>query len=159
MRTIRTTIDIDAAPDVCWQVLTDLDAYARWNPFMPNVAGEPVAGTRLTVELAPPGGRSRTFRPTVTAVEPGRALEWLGRVGVPGVFDGRHRFELEPRPDGTTRFSQSETFSGLLVPLLWGSISGPTTAGFEQLDEAFADRCRAVAPCPGASSGVEPHPR
>lgn len=155
MRTIRTTIDIDAAPEVAWQVLTDFDAHARWNPFMPHLAGEATVGTRLTVELAPPGRRPMTFRPTVTAVEPGRLLEWLGRLGLPGVFDGRHRFEIEPRPGGTTRFTQSETFRGLLVPLLWRSISGPTTAGFEQLDRAFADRCRAVAAGPAGSSGAD----
>ena len=156
MRTIRTTIDIDAEPDVTWQVLTDFDAYARGTPFMPHGAGEASVGTKLTVELAPPGGRRRTFRPTVTAAEPGRLLEWLGRVGAPGVFDGRHRFALEPLPDGTTRFTQSESFSGLLVPLLWRSIVGPTTAGFEQFNDAFADRCRAVSSSPVGRAGVEP---
>jgi len=85
------------------------------------------------------------FRPTVTESEPGRALEWLGRVGVPGLFDGRHRFELEPLPGGRSRLHHGERFTGLLVPLLWGSVAGPTTAGFERFNEAFADRCREVA--------------
>ena len=141
MRTIQTTAVIDATPDVAWQVLTDFAAHAEWNPFMTSISGEAAEGARLTVRLAPPGGRAMTFRPTVTVAEPGRTLEWLGRVGAPGVFDGRHRFELEPLPDGRTRLTHGETFRGLLVRPLWRSMVGPTTAGFEQCNAAFAHRC------------------
>lgn len=152
MRTIRTTIDIDATTDVAWQVLTGFDAYAKWNPFMRSVGGEATVGARLTVELAPPGGRRMTIRPTVTAVEPERLLEWLGRLGLPGLFDGRHRFELEPLPDGRTRLTHGETFRGLLVPLLWRPVHGPTTSGFERFNAAFAERCREM-------STIGHHPR
>jgi hypothetical protein len=148
VRSIRTTVDIDATSDVAWQVLTAFDSYAQWNPFIPNVAGTAAVGSRLTVELAPPGGRSMTFRPTVTEVEPGRVLEWLGRLGLPGVFDGRHRFELATLPDGRSRLTQSERFRGLLVPVLWRSVNGPTTAGFVQFNDAFAKRCLEVSQLP-----------
>jgi hypothetical protein len=144
-RSIRTAVDIDATADVAWQVLTSFDSYAQWNPFIQYVAGTAEVGSRLTVRLAPPGGRSRTFRPTVTEVEPGRVLEWLGRLGLPGVFDGRHRFELATLPDGRSRLSQSERFSGLLVPVFWRSIIGPTTAGFAEFNDAFAERCLDVS--------------
>ncbi len=145
MRTIQTTAVLDVTPDVAWQVLTDFAAHAEWNPFMPSIAGDATPGARLTVRLTPPGGRAMTFRPTVTAAEPGRLLEWLGHLGVRGVFDGRHRFELEPLPSGQTRLAHGETFSGLLVRPLWRSMEGPTTTGFEQLNAAFAARCVAVS--------------
>ena len=56
------------------------------------------------------------FKPWVTAVEPHRYLEWLGRAGMPGIFDGRHSFTLTPLTGGRTLVQQSETFSGALVP-------------------------------------------
>jgi hypothetical protein len=145
MRTIRTTIDLDVPPDLAWQVLTDFDAHADWNPFMTSITGTDTLGTRLTVALAPPGGRRMTFRPRVTAAEPGRLLEWLGTLGVPGLLDGRHRFLLEPLTGGRTRLVHSETFRGLLVRPLWRSMAGPTTTGFEQFNTAFAERCVVVA--------------
>ncbi len=152
MRTIRTTVDIDATPAVAWEVLTDFGSYAQWNPFMPDAAGEAIVDARLAIELAPPGGRRMTIRPTVTAAEPEALLEWLGRLGLPGVFDGRHRFELAPLPNSRTRLTHSENFRGLLVPLLWRSVNGPTTTGFEQFNAAFAERCRAASVPPVGSS-------
>lgn len=142
MRTITTTIDIDADAEVAWAVLTDFPSHADWNPFMAGITGEPTPGSRLTVRLTPPGGRAMTFRPTVTAAEPARLLEWLGHLAVPGLFDGRHRFELAPLRSGQTRLTHSETFRGLLVRPLWRSMAGPTTEGFEQFNQAFAARCR-----------------
>lgn len=150
MRTIQTTAELDVTPDIAWQVLTDFAAHAEWNPFMRSIEGQPIEGGRLTVRLTPPGGRAMTFRPTVTAARPGRLLEWLGRLGVPGLFDGRHRFELEPLPSGQTRLTHSETFRGLLVRPLWRSMAEPTTAGFEQFNAAYAERCAAVRDQPTA---------
>lgn len=145
MRTIETTIDLDVPPGTAWAILTDFGGHAGWNPFIRRIEGEPVVGTRLVVELTPPDGRTMTFRPRVTAAEPERVLEWLGHLGVPGVFDGRHRFELVPLAGGRTRLVHGETFRGLLVRPIWRSMAGPTRRGFEQLNVAFAERCRAVA--------------
>jgi hypothetical protein len=77
-----------------------------------------------------------TFRPTITVVEEGKRLEWLGRLVLPGVFDGRHSFLLEDLGDGLTRLTQAEEFSGVLVPLT-GTILERTQAGFEAMNQAL----------------------
>ena len=60
----------------------------------------------------------------MTVNEPGTAFGWLGKLGgVPHLFDGAHRFELEPIDGGSrTRFVQSERFRGILLPLVRRSI-------------------------------------
>jgi hypothetical protein len=105
---IRHEIEIDASPDAVWAVLADTGAYPEWNPFVRRLTGDLREGAKLEAQIAPPGGRPMTFKPTVLAADPGRELRWLGRLLVPGVFDGEHRFQLEPLPDGRTRFIQSE---------------------------------------------------
>ena len=142
MKTLHTEIDIDAPPEAVWRVLADFDRYGEWNPFIPRLEGTPAPGSRLTVRLTPPGGRAMTFRPTVLAVEPERAFRWKGRLFVPGLFDGEHAFQLEPR-DGGTRFIHSEQFSGLLVPLLARSLDTHTRSGFEAMNEALKARAEA----------------
>jgi hypothetical protein len=80
-----------------------------------------------------------TLRPTVQAVQPARRLEWLGHLGIPGIFDGRHSFLLEPLPDGRTRFVQQEAFSGFMVPFT-GKLLARTEAGFRAMNEALSMR-------------------
>lgn len=136
---LTTSIDIAAPPERVWSILVDLDRYTAWNPFIRSASGAVTVGARLAVRLHPPGGRPMTFRPTVTTAEPPRRFEWLGHLVVPGLFDGRHRFDLEPSATGT-RLTQSEDFTGLLVPVLRRALDGPTRAGFEAMNAALKAR-------------------
>ena len=136
---LHTEIEIDAAPEAVWAILTDLTAYTDWNPFITSSEGTVAVGERLTNRLEPPGGKAVTFKPIVTRVDRGRALEWLGRLPLPGLFDGRHRFELVSEGDGT-RLIQSEHFTGVLVPFLKKSLDTNTVAGFEAMNQALKDR-------------------
>jgi hypothetical protein len=136
---LRTDIDIPADPDTVWSQLVDLPSYAAWNPFIIAASGSAEVGGRLRLRMQPPGGRATTFRPRVTEVSTGRALEWLGHLGVRGVFDGRHRFELTAT-DGGTHLTQGESFRGLLVRPLRKSLDGKTRAGFEAMNAALLRR-------------------
>src|SRR6478735_5948716 len=75
----------------------------------------------------------------LTVVEPGRRLEWLGTMGVPGLFDGRHSFTLTPFGEGGTRLVQAEDFSGALIPFT-GKLLRRTEAGFEAMNTALRTR-------------------
>ena len=143
---ITTTIDIDAAPQAVWDVLTDFAAYGQWNPFMDRIEGRAEVGTRLVVRLKSHGGRGMTFKPTVLAAVPGRELRWLGRLGVAGVFDGEHSFVLDAKADGTTRLTHAERFSGLLVAVFKGTVKN-SRGGFEAFNTALKARVEA-APLP-----------
>ena len=75
-----------------------------------------------------------TFRPTITAVEANQTFEWLGRLVLPGVFDGRHRFELRATPNGGTRLVHTEDLNGLLVRFMRKSLDSQTKRGFEAMN-------------------------
>ena len=139
MKLISVSTVIAAPADLVWQILSDGPAYRRWNPFITQLEGRLAVGQRLRVRIAPPGGRAMTFRPTVTSAQPAHHLAWLGRLGVPGVFDGAHSFTLEPLSDGRTRFTQSETFRGLLAPVM-GGVLARTERGFAAMNEALRTR-------------------
>jgi hypothetical protein len=98
---LKTTKDIAAAPERVWEVLSDLDAYSEWNPFILSAAGRLTEGARLEIRVQPQEGRATRFRPTVQAVAPNRELRWLGHLGVRGLFDGEHRFAIEPTATGS----------------------------------------------------------
>jgi hypothetical protein len=82
-----------------------------------------------------------TFRPTVLVAEPSRELRRLGRVLLPGIFDGEHAFVIEPRSGGC-QLRHEETFRGLLVPA-FGAMLGDTAPSFAKLNVALKQRVEA----------------
>lgn len=141
MRTISAGIDIDAAPGKVWAILTDLPRYAEWNPFIREAAGTAATGARLTLRMASASGKVTTFKPTVLTADPGRELRWIGRLLMPGIFDGEHRFVLTAAGGGT-HLTQSERFTGLLIPFT-GKILDQTAASFAALNQALKKRAEA----------------
>ena len=149
MREIHTEIEIDAAPEEVWRVLTDFDAYPEWNPFVTSVRGEPAVGARLDIFVQVPEGRGMRFRPKVLRVEPARELRWLGTLPVPGLFNGEHIFQLEPAGEGRTRFLHGERFTGLLIPFM-GGVLEKTERGYVLMNEALKRRVEGAAARAGA---------
>ncbi len=139
-RQIHTEIDIQASADRVWEALTDFAAYPEWNPFIVRAAGNPAQGGRLELQMRLPGRRPMTFRPKVLEADPPRRLRWLGRLLVPGLFDGEHTFTIGPLTPGRVRLTQQEAFRGLLAPLLLAFIGAPTREGFHQMNQALKAR-------------------
>jgi len=142
VRTLDTSIDIDAAPEQVWSILMDFDAYPAWNPFIIAIEGEQQVGGKLKADLKPPNGKKTTFKPTVQVFDDGTELTWLGRVLVPGIFDGRHTLRVVPRDGGST-FIQREQFTGIISGLLMRFIGEDTERGFKAMNEALKERAEA----------------
>jgi hypothetical protein len=141
---VQRETTIDATPDQVWAVLSDFGAYEQWNPAFVAVEGVAEAGSRLDIRFKLKGDRSIRMRPTVLSAEPGRELRWLGRLLVPGLFDGEHRFDIHEEAPGRVRFVQHERFRGLLVPFLRRLIEVDTAAMFERVNAALVERVAAL---------------
>jgi hypothetical protein len=133
---IETVIDIDAPSARVWAILTDFDRMPSWNPFIRAISGNLAPGARLSVVIAPPGKSGMRFAPTVVSVVPERELRWLGRLYIPGVFDGEHYFLLESVGRDRTRLRHGEDFSGLLVGFVSGALAA-TEEGFKAMNSAL----------------------
>ena len=144
MQTIQDSIDIPASAAAVWRVLIATQHYGAWNPFTPRLEGELRTGGRLRLTIRPPG-RSMTFTARVLAVEEDHLLRWRAHLGVHGVLDGEHEFRLQPLPEGGTRFTQSGSFSGVLVPLVSGVLDD-TRIGFAQMNQAMMRRAVTALP-------------
>lgn len=137
MDEIVTEIEIDAPPTAVWHVLTDFKSYPEWNPVI-EIDGEPIEGERLEVAMAYENMRPMTFRPTVLIVDEPTEFRWKGRLFVPGLYDGEHRFVLTTLDDGQrTRLTHAETFRGPLVGFINRRIGDDVESGFNQVNEAL----------------------
>lgn len=133
--TIQTGIRIDAPVSVVWQHLKAVNEYPQWNPFIRKLEGDWKTGESLSVQIQPIGSSEMEFSPVVLRVKENELLEWRGKLaGIPGLFTGQHKFELEDLDGKATNFKQSEEFSGILVPLF---DLRPTLQGFNAMNLAL----------------------
>lgn len=61
----------------------------------------------------------RVFTPRVTAFESNRRMVWQD--GAAPMFQGLRVYEVRPT-DGGSSFTMTETFSGLILPMIAGSL-------------------------------------
>lgn len=141
---LRTSIEVDATPDQVWTVLTDRASYPEWNPFIVSSTGDLTTGAKITNVLRDTTGAETTFTPKLLAVEPGRELRWIGKVGFGGIFDGEHSFRIEALPGGRSRLIQQETFRGAAVPVAAGWLNGKIKPQFTAMNQALATRAAAL---------------
>jgi hypothetical protein len=140
MHTLHTEIEIQSSPDRVWSILTDFAAFPEWNPFIRRIHGSLETGSELEVLIQPSGAKAMTFRPQILVAEPSCELRWRGRLLIPGLFDGEHRFMIKAMPEGGVLFEHSEQFRGILVPLFRQSLDGDTKRGFTEMNLALKDR-------------------
>ena len=141
---LRTEIEIAAPIDRVWAILSDFAAYPSWNPMIVALEGTLALGAPLVARMRPPGStREMTFKPHVSALDPGERFAWLGSLPIPGLFAGEHSFELSSLAPQRVRLLHGERFRGLLVPLLRKSLDGATRAGFVAMNEALKARAEA----------------
>ena len=146
LRTVRPTdeivteIDINAPPGAVWAVLTDFASYPEWNPVL-EIDGEATEGERFEVRTSYKNTRPMTFSPTVLVLNEPAEFRWQGRLFVPGLYDGEHRFVLTALDDGErTRLTHAETFRGALVGFINRRIGADVETGFNQMNEALKRR-------------------
>ncbi len=140
---LKTFVDMAAPRERVWQVLTDLPAYAEWNPFITRAEGAFVEGSRLAVSVPPVNAFVQPhLRPTVLEVVPLRRLRlWsrLDRLGIPGLFDVEHTMTLTDH-DGGVRLWLQDRFGGLLAPLLIRGLNRHRLTAFTAMNAALKER-------------------
>ncbi|WP_224333929.1 SRPBCC domain-containing protein [Haloprofundus halobius] len=137
MKHVHTSIDIEAPPSIVWEVLTDFDAYHEWNPYITEASGEVGEGETVEIRVEPTGRRSSRLKCEVTNVVAERRLQWVGSLRVPGLFTGRHTFELEPLGDDRTRLVNREEVSGLLARFV---VTDETPLDYDWMNQELARR-------------------
>lgn len=140
MKEIKTEIIINASADKVWKVLTDFEAYPDWNPFITSVKGDVFEGSKFKVSMQSLGSKSMTFKPICISFVENVQFVWLGQLGMKGIFDGKHIFELARISDEKTKLIQREEFNGLLVPLFWKKLNVNTRWSFEMMNDKLKEK-------------------
>ena len=113
---VTVSVDIAAAPARVWALLTDAAGFPRWNSTVTSIEGPIELGKKLAIRvpISP-----RVFTPRVTAFEPSRRMVWQD--GAAPMFQGVRVYEIT-LTNGGSCFTMTETFSGLMLPMIAGSL-------------------------------------
>ncbi len=114
---VKIAINIHAPPERVWALLTNAEDFPRWNSTVKSIKGPIAPGQKL--ELKVPVSE-RTFTPKVTELVPLTRMVWSD--GMAPMFKGERTYTLARRPDGTTDFEMVEVFSGMMLPMIKGSL-------------------------------------
>jgi hypothetical protein len=75
MKELRTEIEIQASPEKVWQILTNLDQWPEWNPFIHHALGKAQMGEAVDITFRSVS-KEMTLHCTVVKAEPNRELRW-----------------------------------------------------------------------------------
>jgi len=123
-------IEVEARPEIVWDVLTAIDEWAQWNPDIEEISmeGELSEGTRFRWKSG-----SASITSTLRVVQPHREVAWTGKaLGL----DAIHVYRLQPLNGGTT-VTTEESWSGWVARLfrkrMQATLERAMEAGLENL--------------------------
>jgi hypothetical protein len=133
-------VNIRAGAETIWSLLTNAGDFPRWNSTVAGIEGQIREGERIRLRVP---GTDRVFTPRISGVVPPERMTWIG--GFAPLFKGVRTFELKSRNDGSTDFKMEERFSGLMLPLIKGSLPdfGPVFARYANDLKYEAERANA----------------
>jgi hypothetical protein len=133
---IKTEIVINASKEKVFSILTNLQDYEKWNPFIIKSEGKPLEGARIKNTMMN-GDKTITFRPRLVKVKKNEAFEWIGHLGFKGLFDGHHYFHIKEVSENQVNLIHGENFSGILSSFTLKKIGEQTRKNFISMNEAL----------------------
>jgi uncharacterized protein YndB with AHSA1/START domain len=134
---VRTEIDIDASPEVVFDVALDPERLGDWvtihRELLSVDPGEPREGMAMAQRMSLRGAAFKVTWELVACERPTHA-EWKGRG--PARSKAETEYTLEALPDGGTRFKYRNDFKAPLGPL--GKVAGNALVGGLPEKEAIA---------------------
>jgi hypothetical protein len=110
-------INIRAKPVRIWSLLTNAKGFPGWNTTVKSIEGRIAAGE--TIQLVAAIAPDRIFRLNIVEFAPEKKMVWIEGNAM---FKGVRTYTLNPEADGTTSFTMSEVYTGLMLPMIAGSL-------------------------------------
>jgi len=140
MREIKTEIEIAAPPAKVWNILTDIEKWKDWSPVIVDSSGTASLGSKLRITMCGKDGKEGkagpTYEPVITIFEAPKKLQWKATMMAEFVMTNGKVLELEETASGT-RLIHRETFSGMMIPMMWGHMEIGVPPILNSMNEAL----------------------
>jgi len=140
LKEVTARIEIRSSPEKVWKILTDFQLYKYWNPFIIEIAGSPMMGEKIEIQLRTAAQKTRIYHPVITKVDPPTELRWYGKAILPFILDGEHIFTIQENEQYNTVFTQKEIFKGLGAHLGNISMFDDIRISFQMMNSSLKSR-------------------
>ena len=138
-------VDIDAPASLVWDVLTDLERYAQWNPFCPRIESTLKLGDPVHMQISVPGtSETNPVSESLVAFEPERLLSWEMRPTAENKDAARRDQYLEALGTARCRYVTTDIFLGVNADEIMKNHGGWVKAGFDAMALALKARAEAL---------------
>ena len=94
-------------------------------------------GSKLEIHISTASGKNRTYRTTLTKVEPNHELRWYGKGLLPGLLNGEHIIKIEQLSENHVRMMHQEIFTGIGTFLAGHRMEKDVRHSFEEMNSAL----------------------
>lgn len=147
---IEHNLEVDAPPELVWEVITDLDRYGQWNPFVHECRstlkpGDPI---HMVVQI---GNGTRRQEEIIQDYREGEGFSYHMKPAPMGALSSFRTHRIAPGADAQTRYHSRFQLDGWLAPVVRGILGAKLEAGFGGMSRGVRDRAQALAKERGAA--------
>ncbi|GFO57515.1 cyclase [Geomonas sp. Red276] len=138
MQETRCETTLQAPPERIWELLSDLNLYAEWNPLFVRAEGALQQGGELGLTVQLPSIPPFVITPRVLAAHSQSGFQWRHAMATSVLMSWTYGISLaEQGPQGVT-VVQSSRFGGLLGPLFGFALATSVERGMKEFSRALA---------------------
>jgi len=133
-------VEIDAPPQVVWDVVADFASYPEWNPFCTSVDGAFELGAPIVLHTPHPDhDPDLQTQEWISAIEAPHHLQYNTGDSIPGVHAVRDQW-IEDLGEGRSSYCTVDVFTGEYAQLAYDLQGQWVTDGFNALARALKIR-------------------
>lgn len=132
---IEKRVGVRASSERLWELIGDLSAWSRWNPYETAIQGTIAFGAPLTLTEALPGLPERRVSARVGEWQPYAQLVWFEKRG--WLFNVTRYVEIEELEPGSCIVASGAIFSGLRGELFHDKHRAAIRAAYEEMVEGL----------------------
>jgi hypothetical protein len=141
---VSSDIQLDAAPEAVWAVLTDFAAYTEWNPLIKAASGIPAPQGQIDVTIAYLGSDLLKGSAEVTGWVPSKYFSFTIRKGPSWWYQEEHIFRIKERENGKLTFYNEIYATGLSLRFGRKDASHRMRYAVDQMNEALQERLKST---------------
>lgn len=141
---IDHSLEVNAPPEKVWEVISDLDSYGEWNPFVRECRSslKPGDPLRMKVQL---GSSVREEEEIVEQYTEGKGFAYGMKPPPLGALKSFRSHRIEPLGEGKSRYISHFELNGWLAPVVKAFVGSKLQTGFDDMSEGIRKRAEELA--------------